>query len=172
MKAKLFLAVIYREKDILEKALNEFVSKYGNIDLKSESFEFNFTEYYFEEMGKPLFKQLFTFEKLIDASEIKEVKKFAMKIERKFSEKGRRKVNLDPGYISLENLVLTTRKNRYQRIYLGDGVFAEVTLILRKNRCEYLHWTYPDYKTEITCKFLLKARKKLKEQMKSLFKDV
>ncbi len=167
MMVKLFLAAIYREEEILKEALKEFKDRYGNIDLESEAFEFSFTDYYFREMGKPLFKKLFTFENLIDASEIKRVKKFAMEIEEKFSENGRRKVNLDPGYISLDNLVLTTRKNRYQRIYLGDGVFAEVTLILRRNRCEHLHWTYADYRTDLACKFLLKARSILKEQLKS-----
>ncbi len=165
MKVKLLLAVLYRDEELLEEALKEFIKKYGDIDMESEAFEFNFTDYYFKEMGKPLYKKLFAFENLIDASEIRNVKKLAMRVEEKFSENGKRRINIDPGYVSLENLVLTTRKKRYQRVYLGDGIFAEVTLILGKNRCKHLHWTYPDYKTEYVCRFLLSVRKKLKEQL-------
>ncbi len=161
MKAKLFAAIMYSSEEACKKAIDELVKKSGAIDSESEVFAFNFTDYYAEEMGDKLFKKFLSFRALINREELADVKLFTDELERKFSKEGKRQVNIDPGYVTVQNLVLATRKESQHRIYLGGGVFAEVTLAFKKNGCIYFNWTYPDYRTKLACDFLLRARESL-----------
>jgi len=77
-----------------------------------------------------------------------EVKIGLERIERDLSVGGRRTVNLDPGMVTPENFILATGKNFTHRVYLRDGVFADLTLVFRKGEYRTLPWTYPDYATE------------------------
>jgi hypothetical protein len=62
---------------------------------------------------------------------------------------GSRRVNLDPGLITLERLVLASGKNFTHRVYLGSGIWADLTLIYnKKTGWVVLPWTFPDYATE------------------------
>jgi hypothetical protein len=47
--------------------------------------------------------------------------------------------------LTLENFVLATGKDRAHRIYLGDGIFGDLTLVFREGTYSPLQWTYPDY---------------------------
>lgn len=161
MKAKLFAAVMYSGEEVYKKAVEELVKKFGAIDCESEAFAFDFTDYYAEEMGQKLFKKFLSFRDLINREELADIKVFTNELEKKLSKEGKRQVNIDPGYVTAHNLVLATRKESQHRIYLRDGVFAEVTLALKKNGCIYFDWTYPDYRTKLACDFLLKVRDSL-----------
>ena len=44
--------------------------------------------------------------------------------------------------------MLATTKDRDHRVFLRDGVFAEVTLFYQGNRWQGSRWTYPDYRRE------------------------
>jgi hypothetical protein len=79
-------------------------------------------------------------------------------VENEYAENGRRRFNLDPGYLTRERLVLATGKNFVHRIYLGQGIFADLTLIYRKGRFEALPWTFPDYRTEAIQTILTRIR--------------
>ena len=59
----------------------------------------------------------------------------------------KRRINIDPGYISDSKLILATTKDYFHRIYLGHGIYAEVTLRWRKSCFEPFEWTYPDYRS-------------------------
>jgi hypothetical protein len=61
------------------------------------------------------------------------------------AEKGNRLVNIDPGYLVAERLVLASGKNYTHRIYLRKGIYADLTLIYRDKDYQPLAWTYPDY---------------------------
>ena len=45
-----------------------------------------------------------------------------------------RPLNLDPGYLTLGKLVLASTKDFAHRIYLGRGIYAEMTLFYRHHR--------------------------------------
>jgi len=75
------------------------------------------------EMGKPLFRQFLSFEKLISPEQLVEIKLFTNQLEQESAEQGRRRVNLDPGYLSLDHLVLATGKPCAHRIYLSQGIW-------------------------------------------------
>ncbi|MCP4534749.1 MAG: DUF4416 family protein, partial [Delftia sp.] len=72
-----------------------------------------------------------------------------------------RPINLDVGYVEPSKLVLASMKNFSHRIYLRDGVYAEVTLMFRKGLWEPLGWTFPDYRSGRYDAFLTAARDSL-----------
>lgn len=156
----LFTAVTYHpsvSRDDIEKSLVEW---FGEIFLKSESFDFNFTDYYEEEMGKKLLKFLTAFKNLDTENNLPKVKLISNKLEQNFfDEKQNRKVNIDPGFISESRVVLASTKNFSHRIYMGDGIFGEVTLLYQNKKFVSLPWTFPDYKSPQIQNFLFEARK-------------
>jgi hypothetical protein len=88
------------------------------------------------------------------------VKHKTNQIEKKFSTHGKRRINIDPGYITHERFVLATGKNYTHRIYVGNGIFADLTLIYQRGGFQTLPWTYPDYAKENIRSFLTRVRKK------------
>jgi len=78
-----------------------------------------------------------------------------------------RTVNLDPGYITASNLVLATTKDFSHRVYIGQGIYAEVTLNFRKGGCVFFEWTYPDFKSGKYTSFFLEIRRRYMEMTKT-----
>lgn len=162
-EAKLICGIIANSKEMLEKGLTVLKENFGDIERRSKIIPFDFTNYYESEMGKGLIRQWTSFLNLIKEDEIKDVKLKTIGLEKRLaSEDGRRNVNIDPGYISLSKLVLASTKDYSHRIYLGDGIFAEVTLIYKKGAFQPLEWTYPDYRQNI--KFFEDVREELKSK--------
>ena len=87
-------------------------------------------------------------------------------IEQKHSENGKRRINIDPGYLVHERFVLATGKNYTHRIYIGQGTYADLTLIYRKGGFQTLPWTYPDYGRSDMLGFLVKVRDKYSADIK------
>ncbi len=146
---KLIMGIIANKSGLFEKIYPILQSKFGEIDYKSDIIPFLYTDYYEDEMGKNLLRQWISFKKFIKRNEISEVKLMTCKIEKEWSVKGKRSVNLDPGYITLSRLCLASTKDFSHRIYLKDGIFCEVTLIYHKGSFRNLMWTYPDYKANL-----------------------
>ncbi len=125
----------------------ELESNFGEVSICTEPFLFDdFTSYYEKEMGKGIRRFFIAFGTLVDEDYLKIAKTITNEIEKKYSENGKRKINLDPGTISTSNLILATTKNRAHRIPIGDDLYAEVTLIYHKKGWESFSWTYSDYK--------------------------
>jgi hypothetical protein len=64
------------------------------------------------------------------------------------NERGGRKVNIDPGYLAASKFILATGKDYSHRIYLGKGIYGDLTLIVQKGAFTPLPWTYPDYASQ------------------------
>lgn len=133
--------------------------EFGKIVYKSEEIPFDFTTYYDEEMKGEIRRYFIAFSPLITPDRLKHAKKFTNELEKRFEIDGGRRINLDPGTISVSNIVLATTKNRAHRIAIGDNLFAEVTLIYHKNGFESFSWTYTDYKDERVQQMLLDMRR-------------
>ena len=122
---------------------------------------FDHTDHYQKEMGVNLKRQFVSFQHLAKPEWLIKVKCFANRLERKLSAgstKSNRQINIDPGYISAGKLVLATNKNHQHRIYLGKGIYAEVTLRFTKECLRPYQWTYPDYRTEACITIFNKIR--------------
>lgn len=146
--AKLIIGLIFKEQSILKKSKVVLKKAFGKIDFESPAFPFTYTRYYEAEMGGGLSRVFFSFSKLINPATLAKVKLFTNKLEDRFSQRGKRRVNIDPGYLDMAKLVLATTKDYMHRIYLGKGIFAEVTLRFDDKSFKPWEWTYPDYKTK------------------------
>lgn len=167
---KVFCGLIYQEEENILEVKRFLIEKWGEIDIEEGPFPFNFTDYYEEEMGKNLKRKFVSFEKLYQPENVYEWKIFTNSLEEKFSEKGKRKINLDPGYIDASKVILLSTKDFYHRIYIGKGIFAELTLYYSNKKYNYLNWTYPDYRTEEYLRFFIKMREKYMKQLKEIKK--
>jgi hypothetical protein len=144
--SKLFMSLIYAEESFFQLGLQDLLLTFGETDFLSERFSFNFTDYYSEEMGPILFRHFLAFPSLIPPSSLPEIKQTTNRIEGKYvHSQGSRRLNIDPGYLSLEHVILATTKGYTHRPYLRDGIYADLTLIYQKGSYRALEWTYPDY---------------------------
>ncbi|WP_373500864.1 DUF4416 family protein [Desulfococcus sp.] len=143
--AKLVVGLVMKERSLIRPLTEILVSRFGPLDMVSAWMRFDFTSYYAAEMGSPLFRRMLTFKELIAQDRLPEIKTATNGIETGFAEAGRRRVNIDPGYLLLERFVLASGKNFTHRIYIGQGIYADLTLLFTRGGFETLPWTYPDY---------------------------
>ena len=143
--AKLFVSVISVSLDRITSALNELAGHYGTLDFVSSVIPFDYTEYYDAEMGQTLIRRFASFDSLIKQEDLAQIKVETNLLETELSVGGKRTVNIDPGYLLAERLVLASGKNYAHRIYLSQGIYADLTLIYRDKDYRPMVWTYPDY---------------------------
>ena len=148
LPVKLVCGILYREEEHLNRGVADLQDRFGEIDFRSASLNFNYTEYYSKQMGEPLYRIFLSFSRLMDPSALLDVKLFTNQREEEyFRMHNRRVLNIDPGYLSGASFILATSKNYAHRIYLGNGVFAQQELLFERKRTVTLEWTYPDYRT-------------------------
>lgn len=156
---KLISSILYSDQKVCEIAMDELSKKWGKIDFLEAGIPFRYTDYYYKEMGSPLFRNFLSFEMLIDRSKLIQAKLFSNQIENNLAkEGGARRLNIDPGYLTDSQVVLATGKNFSHRIYLGEGIFSDLTLLFKGKKYEALPWTYPDYQGEHMLSILMKIR--------------
>jgi hypothetical protein len=162
-----FTSLIFKENRHLESAEKSMREAVGSITDRTTSMSFHYTNYYEKEMGSNLSRVFLLFEPLFNRELLPEIKIKTNSIETFLSSEGKRAVNIDPGYISLENVVLATTKGYAHRIYLGFGIFADLTLVYRNGTYKPLEWTYPDYGSEEIIEILKRWRNILKEKLRT-----
>lgn len=168
LPVKLVTGIIYNEHLERSKLENLLSEEIGSVDLTSAEFDFDCTDYYEKEMGKDLKRKIFSFRELINREDIVEIKHTTRRIEKIFcTDQGRRTVNIDPGYLAAEHLILVSGKGYYHRPYLGKGVYADLTLVYQDNRFRMLEWTYPDYMYSYMEEIFLKIRRIYMNQIRT-----
>lgn len=169
---KLFIGILSTRPDIFLKVQEILSNKYGALDKQTSLWPFEFTDYYAQEMGSPLLRQFITFQSLIDPKMLKDIKLYTNQLEEALVNiyaPPSRPINLDPGYLSLSQVVLATTKPYSHRIYLGDGIYAEVTLRYQYKSFTAWEWTYPDYQSSLYLSFFQEVRKLYQQQLRSTF---
>lgn len=184
-----FVAVFSAEDRFLRTALERLEAHWGKIAALGQAFDFVESPYYLRTMlvpqppeSKPsgsqhdrsqhdqppraLRKQMALFADPYDPAELAADKLQSNRWERAWTEEltlsqddSKRLINIDPGYLSMTKLVLASTKNREHRIYLRDGIYAEVTLAFRDQAWTSMPWTYADYQRPDVLEFLKLARK-------------
>lgn len=142
---KLIVSMFTGDETLLAVARGALINRFGAIDYQSELLPFHHTEFYAREFGPGLVRQIVAFAELISPERLAEIKRATNELELIWAVDGKRRVNLDPGYVSLGKLVLATTKDYSHRIYLGQGIYAEVTLKYEHGHFRSWEWTYPDY---------------------------
>jgi len=171
---KLIVGMLSRSELLFEAAREKMPTEWGTIDIAGDVMPFDYTDYYFKQMGKPLLRQFVSFERLIDPGDLAQIKHQSNAWEDKLGqiEPGRalaveRPINLDPGYVEQSKLVLATTKNYSHRIYIGSSMYAETTLRYHRGRWDTWPFTYPDYGGGAYDEFFTKVRDRLMEQLSS-----
>lgn len=169
---KLFTGVIFNPAVETNEIVQVLEERIGEIDTRSASFSFDYTDYYREEMGGNLKRKFFSFAKLVDPGLLPQKKHLTNELESEIADRLAspvlRPVNIDPGYIGLSKLVLVTTKNYSHRNYLGDGIYGEVTLQYKRGEFEPLPWTYPDYRSTEYREYFSRLRGVYKDQFDRL----
>lgn len=162
---KLFVGLLTSHLDLLPDVSKALEERLGPVDYSSDFMEFKFTRYYETEMGPGLKRKFLSFERLALPGELAGIKLFTNSLEERWSEDGRRLVNLDPGYLNQARVVLASTKDFSHRIYIGEGIYAEVTLMFHRNRFDALPWTYPDFQRPDYQQFFLHIREMYSAQL-------
>ncbi|ACO04398.1 MULTISPECIES: DUF4416 family protein [Persephonella] len=149
IKALLGFGLMWNRKEFLEQAFQTINHHFGKIIEKTDHFSLEYSKYYEKEMGKDLRKIFIITDRVIDKSEIGDIKKLSMKIEDDMRIEGKRTVNIDPFYIDMDQVVVATSKYRGNRVYIGEGIFVELELWYHHGSFQPFLWTYIDYKEHI-----------------------
>lgn len=157
--ANLVICLMYSDRKLLEGVKKVLEEKFGKVK-DSVSYDFSFTKYYEEEMGLGLKKEILIFENEISVSQLPEIKLYTNKLEDDYRVNGRRRINIDPGYLTKEELMLASNKKSPYKTSLGKDVYGHLTLKFDNGTCLTTHRTYPDFKKEKVQKFFIKNIKK------------
>ena len=145
----LLVAAFSRYDDALNWVRDKLQVEFGPLQLESPRFDFVETAYYEKSMGAGLRKTFFAFERLIDPGALPDIKRQTNAWERDYASASQhaeeRPLNLDPGYITEPKLVLASTKDHAHRLYLRDGIYAEITLYFQHGAWQKSPWTFPDY---------------------------
>jgi hypothetical protein len=168
LPVKLFVGMLSPEPPLFDLCADIISKEFGPIDYQSDDLPWDKTDYYREELGEGIVRRFICFEQLMDPSNLPQIKLFTDKIEKDFSIHAggavRRRINLDPGYVTEAKVVLATTKDFSHRIYVGSNIYAEVTLrySIREHNFTPCDYTYPDYKTEPYLAVFRKTRELLR----------
>lgn len=170
--AKLVFGLLVASEPVRHQCLERLSAEFGPLDHQSLSEPFTFTDYYCDEMGETIYRQYLSAERLVDIANLPSLKRRTNELEiemARLDQRGRRcrQVNIDPGYLTHSKLVLATTKDFTHRVYVADGIFAEVTLYYqRPDGFRPFPWTYPDYARAGVCDFFNKVRDTYRRQLR------
>jgi len=144
----MLMGVLSKERKLLTVEMKS-IKEFGRALITSPVMDFDYTDYYTKSMGSPLFRRFYLYPAGFAMSSLPDIKARTNAIEEEASatlDLGvKRPLNLDPGYLTLSKLVLASTKDFAHRIYLRDGLYAEITLHFRKGTYQAWPWTFPDY---------------------------
>jgi len=167
--AQFFAGLLVNPAEGFERVREALAAEWGEIDLESETWPFDFTGYYEGEMGTGLLRRFLAFRELRDLDGLHRTKLASNRIEERLAAGSpadtARPVNVDPGYIHHGKLVLFTTKDYSHRIYIADGIFAEITLNWTKAAWHENPWTYPDYRSREYREFFAEVRRRYREKL-------
>ncbi len=165
---KIISSLFSPERECIDKVISQLSGVYGPLDWLSPELLFDRTKYYAREMGWPLYRRFISFERVLPPDRLTEIKLETNQIEEQYLRDGKRMINIDPGYICPERLILATGKNYVHRVYLSKGIYADLTLIFKKGSFRPLAWTYPDYADPEIIGYLNGIRKRYMEQLREM----
>lgn len=162
---RFFASIMLNDNALLAKAETKLIDLLGTIEEVTPVTVFSYSDYYRQEMGD-LSRCFACFSPVKPRESLVDIKLGTNAIEEEMSASGRRRVNIDPGYVALEHIVLATTKGYSHRLYLGRGIYGDLTLMFHNGGYRALEWTYPDYGSEETTRMFNRWRQQYKEQLR------
>lgn len=164
---KLIVGILGASNELLEEAGGALRERFGPLDALSTATDWTVSTYYRDEMGPTIRRQFVSFEQLVSPDEITAVKLATNEMEQRWCTASARRVNIDPGYIAATKLVLASTKDAAHRIYLGQGIYAETTLLFSNGSFHAHAYTYPDYAASGALAFFNSVRATYLQQLRS-----
>lgn len=155
-RVKLIAAVLYPTDEWFEWTVEELTRLWNVPELVGDPVPFTTTDYY-KDIAPCLFRRFLCFQGLFGAGELAAWKLESGAVEAK--SRSPRAVNIDPGYVDGARIVLASTKDHAHRVYLRDGIFAEVTMRWRFGRWITFDYTFPDFAGGAYDDFLSNARR-------------
>ena len=155
-RVKLIAGVLYSTDEWFDWTWDELKSLWGEPESVSDAVPFTTTDYY-RNIAPHLFRRFISFHGLFNPGELPDRKRDSGTVEMK--SRTPRAVNIDPGYIDGARLVLASTKDHAHRIYLRDGIFAEVTMRYRFGKWVAFDYTFPDFASGVYDEFLTNVRR-------------
>jgi hypothetical protein len=168
LPVKLVCGVLYSDENLYRAALELLMERWGPIDYKSPLYPFDITDYYNHEMGNSINRVFCSFTKLSNPGDLAHIKIECNVIEEQLTVDRHRKVNLDPGYMDYDKFVLASAKYNAHKIYLSNGIYADLTLRYEKGKYVPSPYCFPDFKTGIYNDAFLHIRAKYKGQVRKI----
>jgi hypothetical protein len=159
----LFIGTLFPDKKIFDDVSPILTDNFGSILFQSNIQPWKYSDHYNKELGTPLYRNFIFFNKVIDPSSLADIKLLTNAMETTCSHAGKRRINLDPGYITLAKVVLASTKNYSHRIYLGKGIYAELALLYKNHQFISMPYTYNDYKDQAYLNMFTTVRNLLKK---------
>ena len=167
MYAKLIIGAIYADPQWLINAKSAMQRQGWEIQYQSQEFPFDQTDYYSTEMGEGLKRCFLSIRGLQSLELSADWKLKTVEIEKQSSNKGKRRINLDPGYLDLSRVVLLSGKEGSHKIYLRNGVWADLVLLKDRGGYSNFPWTFPDIRTGRYDDYFLQLRTEFKKEKSS-----
>ncbi len=171
-RVKRIAGILYPDEERLEWTIAGLTRLWGEPDRVSEPVPFDKTDYY-RDIAPRLLRCFVCFPGLADAGELADWKHQSHELEEdsaRLAGRALRAVNIDPGYVDGARLILASTKDHAHRIWLRDGIYAEVTLRWRFGKWESFDYTFPDFKSGVYDGFLSAVRELWLEERKMLRK--
>lgn len=167
-EGKLIAALMSSEQDLIAELEQRLCEMFGPLELTSACYRFDaYSDYYAKEMGTQLQKKFISFADMIDVGRLPDIKHTTNALEQRYLIDGKRRINIDPGYVTHAQMVLATTKAYSHRIYLGQCIFAELTYLCKGKAFYPMEWTYPDYRESFAREFFLQVRTAYLRQMRA-----
>jgi hypothetical protein len=163
---KLIVGLLGSDLEILKRVREILTGKFGPEEEALPPIPFVWTQYYSDEVGDSPWRTFLSYENLIPREEVVEIKHYTNDLEQEFAPEGLRRVNIDPGYLTLGQFFLATTKDQRHRVYIRDGIFVEPTLYFQDGLFHPFDWTYRDYRSAEYLAYFQSARSKLAYQMR------
>ena len=168
---KAVLGVLFQKEEYYQELQHHLETVGVEIEFESESLRFDSTDYYEKEMGTELRRIFLSLKGIFPVEESVFFKIETTEWEHRWRESGMRSLNLDPGYLDLHKLVLLSAKEGPQKIYLGQGVWADLSLLRKSGQFDTLPWTFPDLRDRRYHSFFEKVRDAFKQDLKAARKS-
>jgi hypothetical protein len=162
--ALLFTGALYSDAEIFAQTKKILENIFGDSLWVSPPLLWDYSAYYRDELGSPIKRRFIFFKDLFDTGTLADIKLRTNEIEGSLSVSGKRRINIDPGYITLAKVVLASTKNYSHRLNIGKGIYGEVTLIYHQKEGTFKPhlFTFRDYQEDTHTDIFMNARGLLK----------
>lgn len=163
LEAMLFAGTLYGMGEFYLKALAMLTEAFGPVLAESQPRPWK-SDYYRDELGWPITRRFVFFENPVSQDRLPDIKLKTIEMEAALSSGRGRSINLDPGYLTLAKVVLASTKDYSHRIYLGKGIFAEVSLHYQGGGFRPHLFTYPDFREDETLRMFGDMREAFRQR--------